>query len=288
MLRVVLLLLVCISPTSFALSKLGHQLVCQLSFDKLSNIQQKNIQAMLNSIPAKELKRINKYNHRPKNEKITFAKACTWPDAIKHSKKYKAYKNWHYLNIPRNTQVISAKNIHNNCNQQCITHAITFHAKKFQRENNAWEKLQALMFLGHWLGDIHQPLHISFASDLGGNKSKIKTQIKCNNLHWYWDECLLTSDTKDYKKQLATLFTLWANSPIEKWQESSLVEWANESFELVKQPDFLYCQPQKNRCERIKYPVTLTEEYRKKYLPILRTQLVKASARLNTFLINDL
>jgi len=30
-------------------------------------------------------------------------------------------------------------------------------------------KLASLKYLGHWVGDIHQPLHVSFADDRGGN-----------------------------------------------------------------------------------------------------------------------
>jgi hypothetical protein len=30
-------------------------------------------------------------------------------------------------------------------------------------------KLEALKFLGHWVGDVHQPLHVSLEDDRGGN-----------------------------------------------------------------------------------------------------------------------
>jgi hypothetical protein len=55
----------------------------------------------------------------------------------------------------------------------------------------------SVLFLDHWLGDIYQPLHISFADDLGGNSlifSHLAT--KCKNLHWYWDECILYKGNK--------------------------------------------------------------------------------------------
>lgn len=282
MLRPLFLLFVLVSPTSFALSKLGHQLVCHLSFNQLDEPLQQKIQYLLTFMPVKEKQRINKYNHRPKKEEITLAKACTWPDAIKHEKKYKTYKKWHYLNVPRNTSIISTETINNNCKQECVTYAIKYHTTKFKEEKDPWERLQALMFLGHWLGDIHQPLHISFASDLGGNKTKMLTQSKCNNLHWYWDECLLKSESVTYKKQLEQLTQLWNRSPAKQWQDNSITDWANESFQIIKHPDFLYCQQHKSRCKKIKSTITLSNRYKEKHLPILQKQLVKASVRLNS------
>jgi len=37
--------------------------------------------------------------------------------------------------------------------------------------NDDQAKLVSLKFLGHWVGDIHQPLHVSFADDRGGASS---------------------------------------------------------------------------------------------------------------------
>jgi hypothetical protein len=50
--------------------------------------------------------------------------------------------------------------------------------------------LIALKSLGHWVGDIHQPLHVSFLDDRGGNT--IRTSGQCpGNLHAVWDNCLV-------------------------------------------------------------------------------------------------
>ena len=52
------------------------------------------------------------------------------------------------------------------------------------------EKLAALKFLGHWVGDIHQPLHPASQDDRGGNH--VRTQgSSCESLHTLWDRCLV-------------------------------------------------------------------------------------------------
>jgi hypothetical protein len=78
-------LLICLAYTqpSFALAKLGHQLVCQLTFDKLTPAKQQKIKQLLAAIPIKEQRRINRYNRVKKHSPLTFASTCTWADAIK-------------------------------------------------------------------------------------------------------------------------------------------------------------------------------------------------------------
>jgi len=58
------------------------------------------------------------------------------------------------------------------------------------KEQTDANKLVALKSLGHWVGDIHQPLHVSFLDDKGGNT--IRTSGQCpGNLHAVWDTCLV-------------------------------------------------------------------------------------------------
>jgi S1/P1 Nuclease len=52
------------------------------------------------------------------------------------------------------------------------------------------QKLESLKFLGHWVGDIHQPLHVSFEDDRGGNNVQV-TGLCDANLHSAWDTCLV-------------------------------------------------------------------------------------------------
>ncbi|CAI5459865.1 unnamed protein product [Closterium sp. Yama58-4] len=52
---------------------------------------------------------------------------------------------------------------------------------------------QALMFLAHFAGDIHQPLHIGFTSDLGGNRVHVTWFKQKTNLHAVWDSFIIAS-----------------------------------------------------------------------------------------------
>src|SRR5215470_7524440 len=63
-------------------------------------------------------------------------------------------------------------------------------------------KLASLKFLGHWVGDIHQPLHVSFADDRGGNH--IRASGSCvNSLHTVWDACIIEKKLRDDPQTVA-------------------------------------------------------------------------------------
>ena len=237
---------------------------------------------MLKQLPQKHKRTINRYNKLSKNEKITFATACTWADAIKREDDYKKFKVWHYVNIPRNSDLMS----NNSCLTDCLPQAILFHKNKLSKGKNSWEKSQALMFLGHWLGDIHQPLHVGFASDLGGNATKVSSPDgKCSNLHWVWDSCLLYREKYSDKQWLSLLNKKWQQTPSSQFSENPPVwKWANESFNLVRRSDVGYCLQQGNKCVIKEGELELTDEYYKKFSAILQQQIVLAAKRLTLLL----
>lgn len=283
------------SSNSLAMGKLGHQLVCQLAFENLPQSAQEKLTKQLSAIPRKHKTLINKYLYKKANASISYAHACTWADAIKKDKSFQKFNAWHYLNIPRHTQNITA----NSCLENCITQAIAFHQTQYVTHTNPWIKTQALLFLGHWYADIHQPLHVSFASDLGGNKSKkrlmstSKLTHKCNNLHWIWDECLLYLPQHKNVKQVwdehyQSLQVLWKRTTKEQykaWQKSQPWEMANESYLLAKAPNMQYCQNKDNRCVMLNNNSgKLPKNYQEEHYPILQKRLLQAAFRLNKVL----
>jgi len=270
-------LLLC-SFNSLALGQLGHQVVCQVSFEHLSATQQNSINNLLKSMPAKHKKRLNNYTHSEPNSPITFAKSCTWADAIKKFDDYKQYASWHYLNVPRDTTEIKGTV----CTENCVAQAIIMHQQQLTTEKNDWKKLQALMFLGHWLGDIHQPLHVSFASDWGGNKVKLTTsnKIHCDSLHWYWDECVLTTQNMKFDQWVSFLAPKWETLNVKPWAPENVWKWANESYQILIEPTFKYCQRNNGKCESYEGKVTLPDDYQAHYTPIINQRMVLAAKRL--------
>ena len=127
-----------------------------------------------------------------------FAESCTWPDNPKQR------SNEHYINVPRDFQSFTT----NTCPMasKCLFTAIANEIAVLGNSNDDKAKLAALKFLGHWIGDLHPPLHVSYEDDRGGGR--ILTSGSCSaNLHAVWDGCIvakkLGSDWRTVARDLA-------------------------------------------------------------------------------------
>jgi hypothetical protein len=280
----VLLFTFSINKPSFALGKLGHQVVCQLAFEHLSQTKQDKVTTLLNAIPKQHQILINRYNYKKVDKSITFADACTWADAIKRLEEFKEYSAWHYMNVSRLHNEIKV----NDCEQNCLPQAVLKHQETLaltQKLPN-WQRAQALFFLGHWLGDIHQPLHISFSDDLGGNKIEFSHfDTKCGNLHRYWDECILYRGKQSRTKWLDLLNAKWDQSSQPKWQTKQVWQWADESFQLTRKPSFNYCHlNNQGSCQKPKDKIKLPSDYLTRYQLVMTQRLLQAAQRLTKVL----
>jgi S1/P1 Nuclease len=142
------------------------------------------------------------------------------------------------------------------------------------------QKLASLKFLGHWVGDIHQPLHVSFADDRGGNNIAV-TGICSANLHSAWDTCLvLRAVGEDVNEAATELMKTITPARIESWAHSEPMDWANESFAIAEQAQTKYCIRQGASCDPPAGKVTIDAAYVVANAPIVRERLQKAGVRL--------
>ncbi len=101
-------------------------------------------------------------------------------------------------------------------------------------------RLQALKFVVHFAGDIHQPLHAGYRDDLGGNKYQVQFEGRGSNLHRVWDSGLLKTRGLDWPAYTAKLDAegpapLPPNSaPL----DNPYAQWAQESCRLTAAPGF--------------------------------------------------
>ena len=120
-------------------------------------------------------------------------------------------------------------------------------------------KATAILYIGHWFGDLHQPLHNSFGDDLGGNK--IAAPGPCSgkypaNLHSVWDSCvvdrrILGPGTDRLARARASARMLAA--PItdrerRRWVRSEPWRWARESYRITLARRTGYCIRKAGAC----------------------------------------
>jgi hypothetical protein len=153
--------------------------------------------------------------------------------------------------------------------------------------NNASQaqKLVSLKFLGHWVGDIHQPLHVSFEDDRGGNGVLVTGECGTSNLHSAWDNCLVTKAVGEDTGEAATdLMKSITPAKIETWKRSAPMDWPNESFAIAEEAQTKYCIRQGASCDQPAGKVAIDDAYFVVNAPIVREQLQKAGVRLTQML----
>jgi hypothetical protein len=68
--------------------------------------------------------------------------------------------------------------------------AIATYLDRLKHSPNDKQKLAALKFLTHWVGEVHQPLHVSFEDGRGGNNIQVNGVCE-RNVHSVWDSCII-------------------------------------------------------------------------------------------------
>jgi hypothetical protein len=240
-----------------AWGEFGHLTVCDLAYRNLTDATQEQLKKLF----QKDQGGITVTGHDGVELRhyTSFNVGCLEEDETP-----RRHPEDHFINVPRDTAEIAG----NNCPGagSCILAGIMrdFDILKDSTKSNE-ERVFALMALGHWIGDIHQPLHISYADDRGGNLIDARLRGRCGssryrvqNLHGLWDNCLLEAglfervrQRADYKKSWGrrtityrAVDTLQANTG--HAAEKALVgrdpwQWANESYAIAKSPEVLYC-----------------------------------------------
>lgn len=175
----------------------------------------------------------------------SLASISTWPDAVR-SERDETY-GWHFVGIPGNAGGFdeardcfhpqerdkhpSAATDHHNC----VVDRIEMFGQVLA-DGNASERdrLLALIFLVHFVGDIHQPLH-AMDEARGGNDIKVTVfgSDQCGNypcnLHGVWDYSLVEHTGYTEEQYVSHLNELIARNHWEQESGGSPADWANES-----------------------------------------------------------
>ena len=123
------------------------------------------------------------------------------------------------------------------------------------------EKRIALRFIAHLVGDIHQPLHVGFAEDRGGNSVEVRFNGRKENLH-----------------------SLWDTLPIESHREHAInrdhdtpESWAWESFDDARTIAYRNVP---NTTSTVSDPIILPAGYRSRAEACIERRLFAAGVRL--------
>lgn len=276
---------------AFAFGAEGHEAVCEIAYRELTQAVKQKVDTILSAETDDSFK--------------TFRQSCGWPDHMGQLQNTRRPE--HYINIPRHWSSIFYPRCHEV--PTCLFTAIRDDQGVLKDSNASLkEKLIALKFLGHWVGDIHQPLHVSYADDRGGNEITLKKGIGCKlKLHDVWDNCIpedlmkkmgVEGDRAEFGKRLHEQITAEQRN---NWISTmSPLDWANESLAIARQPDTMYCVLHGARCDYSeaqqeyilndhvpndgKKELDITSEYEDRFGAIVRERIQRAGVRLGAML----
>ncbi|KAI8803016.1 S1/P1 nuclease [Cladochytrium replicatum] len=121
---------------------------------------------------------------------------ASWADEIKGNRRYSWTSPLHYINpvgdFPPTSCAFRTESICSGGSAKgiCLTEAIANYTRRLSCLDDNEESAEALKFLIHFIGDIHQPLH-ACSREKGGNSALVRYHGRSANLHSVWDTLLI-------------------------------------------------------------------------------------------------
>ena len=196
-------------------------------------------------------------------QRLTYV--SNFADDIKSDARYDSLYTWHYINIAKGKQYDPATA---NPKGDLVT-GINYCISTLQNQQASHEERQvALKLLVHFVGDLHQPMHVGHPDNRGGNDIKLKWWGRNTNLHRVWDSDMINS----YELSAAEL-TEKLPKPnarqVKQWQQDPMLQWVRESQLLA---DELYDNLPKGKSKEYRY--------RYKYFATAQERLLQGGVRL--------
>lgn len=233
----------------------GHEAICELA---------------LRSVKPEVRTRIESLLDEP------FPSTCGWADEVRPDRPETS--PWHYIN---STPTLASFNHHPRPASGDILTAIEEQSDLLRHSADPVVRAEALRWLGHLIGDLHQPMHVAFEEDWGGNRYRLtlppslreqlgeeRSQV---NMHSVWDGLIIRHAEITESKPVVSLLR---ESPLTTL--GNPVIWADEGLELLHRPDVRYWPG--TRME------TLSEDYLVTHRDLVLQRLSLAGMRLAALL----
>lgn len=240
--RSIFALLICLlSPVALAWNAAGHRLIALIAWQQMQMSTQQEITSALRAHPDYQ-RWLEKAG--PDKPAAIFAEAANWPDTLRNDPRFydetrdtptppipglpdqARHKRWHYVDVDA-----QGKTAQGELDRQIDALAHLLRSTR-DTEQISW----ALPWLAHLVGDIHQPLHVGFAADEGGNLFEIENPLRgrqpFSNLHSYWDDLPGPSSLRGPRlEKLAALLVDRHPPPI----QGNTTLWRDESHARLKE-----------------------------------------------------
>ncbi len=228
----------------------GHRIIGEIANTQLSSKANKKVNAILGH--------------------YSVAMISTWGDFVRSDSTYDGTEKWHYTNLDGGLDraafdTLAVKQTAGENVYRVI--ALTAHLKQNPNDTNM------LKMLIHLVEDMHCPMHMGRAGDLGGNRIKIKWFDRNTSLHSLWDDGLVDFQKLSYTEYATHLMRIHPLQKITfKGDTATILDWAWGTYEST---EIVYAsQPY----------VDKPYVYNYKYVSLLEKRLVTAAQHLAAIL----
>lgn len=232
-----LLILMVVSQSAFAWGAVGHRIVGTIAERRLEQTAPELLKR------AQDFLRANNNNRdcAPCDDARSFAFVSSDPDDFRQIELALVTRDWHFVNIDIANPTYDQER---DCpNGDCVVRRIDRMVEILRDPNrNNCDKESALIYLIHFMGDMHQPFHTGFGRlengdpDLGGNRVKLTFDGRETNLHSLWDSGIIEkqkmSDSQWVNKIMTTTL---GDRDAATLAKGTTIDWLNESHRLAMQ-----------------------------------------------------
>ena len=253
---VLLAALLLVPAPAFGWGAEGHEIAAAVALDELTQPARRQVAGLLGS-------------------DAMLVQMSNWADEIKDRRRDTA--RWHFVDIPLYAPAFVAQR---DCaGGDCVVAQIqadvaALRDKRLDKETRA----KALLFLIHFVADVHQPLHAEDNGDKGGNEVRVQVGRERANLHRVWDVDVVEALGFDPQGLAADIEHGITPGQRQAWAKGTPADWANEAHAIAR--DQIYPPLRGARALR------LPRDYAWREAPVARLQLARAGVRL-AWLLNS-
>lgn len=159
----------------------------------------------------------------------SLALVSTFGDDIKSDKRYNQFYTWHYVNMPFE---VTYEESEKNPEGDLVTGIKKCKEIILDKSTSKEDKVFYLKLLVHFIGDLHQPLHVGRSEDKGGNTVQVQWFGSGTNLHGVWDSKMIDHYDMTYT-ELADNTDVISKNQVQYLQLGNVEDWVNETHQLA-------------------------------------------------------